>query len=108
MDANKAIKLGFADELMQRSASTDEVPVPQVSMMFSRTAVLNSLMDKNAAKCLSLIHILSKLFSKKMEKVKDGTSNQRNVAQSGRHYISRIAPSNHTAVRKVLDGSNSP
>ncbi|KXK66450.1 hypothetical protein HMPREF3293_00696 [Christensenella minuta] len=43
-----------------------------------------------------------------MEKVKDGTSNQRNVAQSGRHYISRIAPSNHTAVRKVLDGSNSP
>ena len=51
MDANKAIKLGFADELMQRSASTDEVPVPQVSMMFSRTAVLNSLMDKNAAKC---------------------------------------------------------
>ena len=51
MDANKAIKLGFADELMQRSAATDEVPVPQVSMMFSRTAVLNSLMDKIAAKC---------------------------------------------------------
>ena len=51
MDANKAIELGFADELMQRSAATDEVPVPQVSMMFSRTAVLNSLMDKIAAKC---------------------------------------------------------
>lgn len=51
MDANKAIELGFADELMQRSATTDEVPVPQVSMMFSRTAVLNSLMDKIAAKC---------------------------------------------------------
>lgn len=33
MDANKAIELGFADELMQRSAATDEVPVPQVSMM---------------------------------------------------------------------------
>lgn len=51
MDANKAIELGFADELMQRSAATDEVPVPQVSMMFSRTAVVNSLMDKLAAKC---------------------------------------------------------
>ena len=51
MDANKAIELGFADELMQRSGATDEVPVPQVSMMFSRTAVLNSLMDKIAANC---------------------------------------------------------
>ena len=51
MDANKAIELGFADELMQRSTTTDEVPVPQVSMMFSRTAVVNSLMDKLAAKC---------------------------------------------------------
>ena len=58
--------------------------------------------------CLLSLDFVSKLFSKKMEKVKDGTSNQRNVAQSGRHYISRIAPSNHTAVRKVLDGSNSP
>ncbi len=51
MDANKAIELGFADELMQRSAATDEIPVPQVNMMFSRTAVVNSLMDKLAAKC---------------------------------------------------------
>jgi ATP-dependent Clp protease protease subunit len=51
MDANKAIELGFADELMQRSAATDEVSVPQVSMIFSRTAVLNSLMGKIAAKC---------------------------------------------------------
>lgn len=51
MDANKAIELGFADEIMQRSAATDEVPVPQVSMIFSRTAVVDSLMDKLAAKC---------------------------------------------------------
>lgn len=51
MDANKAIELGFADELMQRSTATDQIPVPQVSMMFSRTAVVNSLMDKLAAKC---------------------------------------------------------
>lgn len=51
MDANKAIELGFADEIMQRSAVTDEIPVPQVSMMFSNAAVMNSLMDKLAAKC---------------------------------------------------------
>ena len=41
MDANKAIELGFADEIMQRSAITDKVPVPQVSMMFSRTEAVN-------------------------------------------------------------------
>ncbi len=51
MDANKAIELGFADEMMQRSAVTDEIPVPQVSMMFSNAAVMNSLMDKLAVKC---------------------------------------------------------
>jgi ATP-dependent Clp protease protease subunit len=51
MDANKAIELGFADEIMQRSAITDEVPVPQVSMMFSRTEVVNSLMERIASKC---------------------------------------------------------
>lgn len=51
MDANKAIELGFADEIMQRSAITDEVPVPQVSMMFSRTEVMNSLMERIASKC---------------------------------------------------------
>lgn len=51
MDANKAIELGFADEIMQRSAVTDEIPVPQISMMFSNVAVMNSLMDKLAAKC---------------------------------------------------------
>ena len=51
MDANKAIELGFADEIMQRSAITDEVPVSQVSMMFSRTEVVNSLMERIASKC---------------------------------------------------------
>ena len=51
MDANKAIELGFADEIMQRSAVTDEIPVPQVSMMFSRTEVVNSLMERIASKC---------------------------------------------------------
>ena len=51
MDANKAIELGFADEMMQRAAVADEIPMSQVSMIFSRASVVNSLMDKIAAKC---------------------------------------------------------
>lgn len=51
MDANKAIELGFADEMIQRVAVADGIPMPQVSMMFSRASVVNSLMDKIAAKC---------------------------------------------------------
>ena len=50
MDANKAVELGFADEIMQRT-TTDEVEVPQVSMLYSKANVVNSLMDKVAAKC---------------------------------------------------------
>jgi len=51
MDAGKAIELGFADEIVQRSSIDDEVELPQVSMLYSKTAVTNSLMDKIAAKC---------------------------------------------------------
>lgn len=50
MDAHSAVEMGFADEIMQR-AGTDEIGAPQVSMVFSRAAVTNSLMDKLAAKC---------------------------------------------------------
>ena len=50
MDANSAIEMGFADELMQRNTA-DAVEVPQVSNVYSRTAVTNHLMDKIAAKC---------------------------------------------------------
>ena len=49
MDAHKALELGFADEIMQRAE--EDVGAPDVSMMFSRAAVTNSLMDKIAAKC---------------------------------------------------------
>ena len=49
MDAHKAMELGFADEIMQRTE--EDVGAPDVSMMFSRAAVTNSLMDKIAAKC---------------------------------------------------------
>ena len=51
MDAGKAIELGFADEVIQRNGAVDEMEVPQVSMLYSKTAVVNSLMDKIAEKC---------------------------------------------------------
>ena len=51
MDANKAVELGFADEIMQRSLESEEVPTPTVSMLYSKANVVNSLMEKIAAKC---------------------------------------------------------
>ena len=48
--ANIAVELGFADEIMHRNTA-DAVEVPQVSNVYSRTAVTNHLMDKIAAKC---------------------------------------------------------
>ena len=50
MDANSAIELGFADEIMQRNTQ-DDIGVPNVSMTFSRASVTNSLMKKVAEKC---------------------------------------------------------
>ena len=51
MDANKAVELGFADEIMKRSDSAEDVEPPAVSMLYSKANVVNSLMDKVAAKC---------------------------------------------------------
>ena len=51
MDANKAVELGFADEIMQRSPETENVAAPTVSMLYSKANVVNSLMEKIAAKC---------------------------------------------------------
>lgn len=51
MDANSAIELGFADEIMQRNTEEDELEVPNVSMTFSRASVTNSLIEKMAEKC---------------------------------------------------------
>ena len=51
MDANKAVELGFADEVIKRSGDTEEVDTPAVSMLYSKANVVNSLMDKIAAKC---------------------------------------------------------
>ena len=50
MDANSAVEMGFADEIMQRNTA-DAVETPQVSNVYSRMAVTNHLMDKITAKC---------------------------------------------------------
>ena len=51
MDANKAVELGFADEVMKRSGDTEGMDAPAVSMLYSKANVVNTLMDKIAAKC---------------------------------------------------------
>ena len=51
MDANSAIEMGFADEIMQRNKEEDDLEVPNVSMTFSRASVTNSLMEKVSEKC---------------------------------------------------------
>ena len=50
MDANKAVELGFADDVMKRSG-TENMEAPAVSMLYSKASVVNSLMDKIATKC---------------------------------------------------------
>ena len=54
MDARKAVELGFADEIMQRAEAVEveEDLIPEEDgEAFSEAAVVNSLMDKIAAKC---------------------------------------------------------
>ncbi len=50
MDANSAIEMGFADEIMQKNTAED-MAVPTVSMMYSPAQVTNSLKEKIAKKC---------------------------------------------------------
>ena len=49
MDANKAVELGFADGVLSRSG--EAMTIPNVSMLYSKASVVNSLMGKIAAKC---------------------------------------------------------
>ena len=51
MDANKAVELGFADGIMSRADETEDIAAPTVSMLYSKANVVNSLMEKIAAKC---------------------------------------------------------
>lgn len=51
MNANKAVELGFADDILHRSDDTEDAEQPQIAMMFDKAAVTNSLMEKIAKKC---------------------------------------------------------
>lgn len=52
MNANMAIELGFADEIMKRDTQDEaDIAQPATSASFSRAAVTNSLIEKLAAKC---------------------------------------------------------
>ena len=51
MNANMAVELGFADEIMQRPYEDEEMPQQAIAASYSRAAVTNSLMEKLAAKC---------------------------------------------------------
>ena len=51
MDANKAVELGFADEIMTRSEQAEDIAAPTVSMLYSKVNAVNSLMEKIAKKC---------------------------------------------------------
>ena len=51
MDANKAVELGFADGILGRADIPEDMEPPAVSMLYSKAAVVNSLMGKIAAKC---------------------------------------------------------
>ena len=51
MNANMAIELGFADEIMKRDTQDEAVSLPAAAASFSRAAVTNSLIKKLATKC---------------------------------------------------------
>ena len=51
MDAHKAVELGFADGILGRADLPEDVKPPTGTMLYSKAAVVNSLMDKIAAKC---------------------------------------------------------
>ena len=51
MNAHKAVELGFADGILEREEAEEDVGAPDVSAMYSKAAVTNSLRDKIVAKC---------------------------------------------------------
>ena len=52
MNAHKAVELGFADGILEREeAEAEDIEAPEVSAMYSKAAVTNSLMERIAAKC---------------------------------------------------------
>ena len=53
MDAHKAVELGFVDGILERAEMPEDMEVPEVTMLYSKATVVNSLMDKIAAKCVT-------------------------------------------------------
>jgi len=51
MDANKAVELGFADDILKRPGDSKDIVSENSTMLFSQVAVTNCLMDKISAKC---------------------------------------------------------
>lgn len=51
MNANKAVELGFADEILQRDSLEDAEPQTASAMAYSHAEVTNSLMEKLSARC---------------------------------------------------------
>lgn len=50
MDANKAVELGFADGVLTRGETTD-IGIPQVSTLYSKASVQNTLLEKICKAC---------------------------------------------------------
>ena len=51
MNANKAVEMGFADEILQRETSSENEQPEASAMAFSRASLTNSLMEKLSARC---------------------------------------------------------
>ena len=51
MNANKAVELGFADAILERSAEPENASETADATSFSKAAVTNSLMEKLSARC---------------------------------------------------------
>lgn len=49
MNANKAVELGFADDILHRDEPMEEQPAN--ALMYSEAQVVNSLMGRIAEKC---------------------------------------------------------
>lgn len=51
MNANMAVELGFADDVLKREEIDDDIEQPMIAASYSSMAVTNSLMNKIAEKC---------------------------------------------------------
>ncbi len=81
MDANSAVEMGFADEIMKRSNSQD-IETPQVSMVFSKAQVTNSLSQKLSKYCKIDKQEISDKQSKPKSRTIDETMERLNLIKN--------------------------